>query len=115
MRPFDDNGSLAQRQSELVERAEVKRKLRLDLRATVAQIENRHRFVDGDLPGHLPRRRNALAVTRVGHRSLMPILALWVDLSDPDVLKIVPRLDTLRLSERGIIEYHPRLMLMDIR
>jgi hypothetical protein len=44
----------------------------------------------------------------------MPILALWY-LSDPDVLKIVPRLDTLSLAERGIIEVHPRLMLMDIR
>ena len=60
--PFDDDGALAERQPEVVQRTELQRELRLDLSAPVAQIEDRHRLVDRDFSGHEPGNRNALGI-----------------------------------------------------
>ena len=36
-------------------------------------------------------------------------------LPDPDVPEIIPRLDPLRLTERRIVEIHPRGVLLSVR
>jgi hypothetical protein len=48
--PFDDDRTLAQRDAEVVQRVELQRERGLDLRATAADVEDRHRLIDLDLP-----------------------------------------------------------------
>src|SRR4051812_12019774 len=90
--PLDHDRTLAKRETELVQRTEVQGEPGFHLRTTIAEIEDRHRFVDRDLPAHLSRRRDALAVSRVRHlllRGASP-LGLPHTLSREPVRRLAP-------------------------
>ena len=75
---FDDHGAVAERQPEVVEGTELQGELRLDLRAAVAQVEDRHRLVDRDFSGHHPGDVDALGIAlfachRITYRTLTRI------------------------------------------
>ena len=59
---FDDHGAFAERQAEVVKGTEMEGELRLDLRAAIAQVEDRHRLIDSDFPGHHPGDVHALGI-----------------------------------------------------
>src|SRR5262245_50790161 len=62
---LDDDGSLAERQTKVVQRVELQRERRLDHRAAPADVEDRHRLENLHLPKQRCRYRDAFGVALV--------------------------------------------------
>ena len=59
-----------------MQRVELQRELGLHLRTTIAEVEDGHRFVDRDFPGHLACERHPFRLAR-------PIVIRIGDLTKP--------------------------------